>query len=63
MVRRTVGLVENEIGFTPEANVNEPAMVSLTRGLVMEHACFAGYQPCIAAAIDWFYDPNNNDVV
>ncbi|XP_041970735.1 membrane alanyl aminopeptidase-like [Aricia agestis] len=63
MVRRTVGLVEREIGFYPDISLTEPAMTSLTRGLVMEHACRARYQPCIAAAVDWFYDPNNNEVV
>lgn len=63
MVRRTVGRLEDEFSFTPELNINEPAMTSLARGLVMQHACKVGYQPCIAAAIDWFRDPNNGDVV
>lgn len=58
MVRRTIGSVENEIGFYPDPLVTEPAMTSLTRGLVMEHACKSNYQPCIAAAVDWFYDPD-----
>ena len=62
MIRRTILEFESEIGFYPEANV-EPAMISLTRGLVMDHACRSGYDPCIAAAVDLFYDPNNNDVV
>ncbi|XP_045494179.1 aminopeptidase N-like [Colias croceus] len=63
MVRRSIVTLENELGFTPEVNINEPAMTSLVRGLVMRHACVVGYQPCIAAAIDWFRDPNNKDAV
>ncbi|XP_049694530.2 membrane alanyl aminopeptidase isoform X1 [Helicoverpa armigera] len=63
MVRRTVGGVERELSFNPDVTLTEPVMSSLTRGLVMDHACRARYQPCIAAAVDWFYDPNNNDVV
>lgn len=63
MVRRTIGTFEDEIGFRPELNTIEPAMVSLTRGLVMDHACRSNYDPCIAAAIDWFYDPDNNGVM
>ncbi|CAG5041313.1 unnamed protein product [Parnassius apollo] len=62
MIRRTIGTFENEIGFTPD-NVIEPAMTTLVRGLVMDHACRANYDPCIAAAVDWFYDPNDNTVV
>ncbi|KAI8424610.1 hypothetical protein MSG28_003044 [Choristoneura fumiferana] len=63
MVRRTVGRVEREIGFYPEfsATATEPSMEALTRGLVMDHACRANYQPCIAAAVDWFYDPDIRD--
>ncbi|XP_053604247.1 membrane alanyl aminopeptidase-like isoform X2 [Plodia interpunctella] len=61
MVRRTIGRVENELGFYPDPKISEPAMDSLTRGLVMDHACRANYQPCIAAAVDWFYGPNTND--
>ncbi|XP_063824400.1 membrane alanyl aminopeptidase-like [Ostrinia nubilalis] len=56
LVRRTIGAIENELGFKPD--LTEPAMDSLTRGIVMDHACRAGYDPCIAAAVDWFYDPN-----
>ncbi|NP_001266329.1 membrane alanyl aminopeptidase-like [Bombyx mori] len=63
MVRRTVGALEDEIGFNPDTSLTEPAMVSLTRGLVMDHACRANYEPCIAAAIDLFYNPNNNEEV
>nr|WAK99419.1 aminopeptidase N 9 [Spodoptera frugiperda] len=63
MVRRTIPTFEREIGFYPDTSINEPSMTSLTRGLVMDHACRAGYRPCIAAAVDWFYDPNNNEVV
>ncbi|XP_034830016.1 aminopeptidase N-like [Maniola hyperantus] len=59
MIRRTIVAVEQEIGFEPEAA--EPAMVSLTRGLVMEHACKVGYEPCTAAAVDIFYDPTSNE--
>ncbi|XP_013184638.1 membrane alanyl aminopeptidase isoform X2 [Amyelois transitella] len=55
MVRRTIGSIENELGFYPDPLLSEPAMDSLTRGLVMDHACRANYQPCIAAAVDWFY--------
>ncbi|KAH9643211.1 hypothetical protein HF086_012873 [Spodoptera exigua] len=63
MVRRTIPAFEREISFYPDTSVSESAMTSLTRGLVMDHACRAGYRPCIAAAVDWFYDPNNNEVV
>ncbi|XP_063360349.1 aminopeptidase N-like [Cydia amplana] len=63
MVRRTVGRVEDEIGFYPDISVTEDSDVAMTRGLVMEHACKAGYAPCVAAAIDWFWDPNDRDVV
>ncbi|KOB74749.1 Aminopeptidase N-11 [Operophtera brumata] len=63
MVRRSIGAFEREIGFSPDPALSEPAMVSLTRGLVMDHACRANYQPCIAAAVDWFWDPNNNENV
>ncbi|XP_030032718.2 membrane alanyl aminopeptidase [Manduca sexta] len=63
MVRRTIGALEDELGFSPDPLVTEPAMASLTRGLVMDHACRANYDPCIAAAEDWFYDPNNDDIV
>ncbi|CAK1599087.1 unnamed protein product [Parnassius mnemosyne] len=62
LVSKIIGTFENEIGFTPD-NVIEPAMVTLVRGLVMDHACRANYDPCIAAAVDWFYDPNDNSVV
>ncbi|KAM3967321.1 membrane alanyl aminopeptidase [Aphomia sociella] len=61
MVRRTIGRVENEIGFYPDPQINEPAMVSMTRGLVMDHACRSNYNPCIAAAVDWFYDSNRDE--
>uniref|UniRef100_A0A2A4J290 Aminopeptidase n=1 Tax=Heliothis virescens TaxID=7102 RepID=A0A2A4J290_HELVI len=63
MVRRTVGGVENELSFYPDITLTESVMASLTRGLVMDHACRARYQPCIAAAVDWFYDPDNSGVV
>nr|ASU92549.1 glutamine aminopeptidase-like protein 11 [Achaea janata] len=63
MVRRTIGAVERELGFYPDITLSEPAMQTLTRGLVMDHACRANYQPCIAAAVDWFYDPDNSGVV
>ncbi|XP_048007238.1 aminopeptidase N-like isoform X2 [Leguminivora glycinivorella] len=63
MVRRTAGKVENEIGFYPDISVTEDSDVAMTRGLVMEHACKARYAPCIAAAVDWFWDPNDRDVV
>lgn len=63
MVRRTIGSVEAELGFKPDPLLTEPSSHSLTRGLVMDHACRANYQPCIAAAVDLFYDPNNNGVV
>ncbi|XP_063619790.1 aminopeptidase N-like [Cydia splendana] len=63
MVRRTVGRVENEIGFYPDISVTEDSDVAMTRGLVMEHACKVGYAPCVAAAIDWFWDPNDREVV
>ncbi|XP_049870319.1 membrane alanyl aminopeptidase-like [Pectinophora gossypiella] len=60
MLRRAIVAAENEYGFYPDPNVVEPAMNSLTRGLIMDHACKANYQPCIAAAVDWFYDPNSD---
>ncbi|CAH1647280.1 unnamed protein product [Spodoptera littoralis] len=64
MVRRTIPAVERELTFYPDTpSTSESAMTLLTRGLVMDHACRAGYRPCIAAAVDWFYDPNNNEVV
>ncbi|XP_072939971.1 membrane alanyl aminopeptidase-like [Epargyreus clarus] len=63
IIRRIMETFEEEIGFDPDPQINEAAMVSLTRGLVMDHACRAEYDPCIAAAVDWFYDPNNNSVV
>lgn len=63
MVRRSIGAFERDIGFSPEINLSEPAMVSLTRGMVMDHACRSNYQPCIAAAVDWFWNLDNNDVV
>ncbi|XP_047528953.1 membrane alanyl aminopeptidase-like [Vanessa atalanta] len=62
MVRRTIPLFEEELGFVP-STANEPAMDRLTRGLVMDHACRSGYDPCIAAAVDLFYDPNDNEAV
>ncbi|XP_013142060.1 PREDICTED: membrane alanyl aminopeptidase-like isoform X2 [Papilio polytes] len=62
MVRRAIVAFEEEIGFEPE-RATEPAMVSLTRGLVMDHACRSNYDHCIGVAIDMFYDPNNNEVV
>lgn len=62
MVRRAIVAFEDEIGFEPE-RATEPAMVSLTRGLVMDHACRSNYDHCIGVAIDMFYDPNNNEVV
>ncbi|KAJ8733124.1 hypothetical protein PYW08_001422 [Mythimna loreyi] len=63
MVRRTIHAFENEIGFYPDMATTEPTMQTLTRGLVMEHACKANYAPCIAAAVDWFYERNNVGVV
>ncbi|CAH0605710.1 unnamed protein product [Chrysodeixis includens] len=60
MVRRTIGAIEDELGFSPTISQTEPVMDSLTRGLVMEHACKANYQPCIAAAVDMFYDADDN---
>ncbi|XP_050343836.1 aminopeptidase N-like [Nymphalis io] len=62
MIRRTITLFEEELGFEP-SSATEPAMDSLTRGMVMDHACRSGYDPCIAAAVDLFYDPNNNGAV
>lgn len=37
-------------------------MISRTRGLVMDHACRAEYEPCIAAAVDWFFDADADEV-
>ncbi|XP_035438240.2 membrane alanyl aminopeptidase-like isoform X2 [Spodoptera frugiperda] len=63
MIHRTIPAFEREVTFYPNMAVIEPSMTSLTRGLVMDHACRAGYRPCIAAAVDWFYDPDNKGVV
>ncbi|XP_046963465.1 membrane alanyl aminopeptidase-like [Vanessa cardui] len=62
MVRRTIALFEEEFGFVPNT-ANEPDMLRLTRALVMDHACRSGYDPCVAAAVDLFYDPSDNEVV
>ncbi|OWR41738.1 hypothetical protein KGM_209794 [Danaus plexippus plexippus] len=43
---------EEEVGFTPNSLDVESAMKSLTRGLVLEHALRAGYDPCVAATPD-----------
>ncbi|GBP46434.1 Membrane alanyl aminopeptidase [Eumeta japonica] len=59
MVRRTIGTLEQELTFYPDILVQEDTSVAMARGLVMDHACRANYAPCIAAAIDWFYDPNS----
>lgn len=59
MIRRVIRTFEEEVSFTPDNS--EPAMTTLTRGIVMDHACRANYIPCVAAAIDWFYDPDSND--
>ncbi|CAH2105886.1 unnamed protein product [Euphydryas editha] len=62
LIRRIVTLFEEEIDFTP-SQAQEPAMRTLTRGLVMDHACRSGYDPCIAAAVDLFYNPNDPEAV
>ncbi|CAH0725369.1 unnamed protein product, partial [Brenthis ino] len=62
LIRRIMGTFEEEIGFIPPLG-NEPVMQVLTRGLVMDHACRSGYEPCIAAAVDLFYDPNDDGAV
>lgn len=59
MIRRTIGSFEDELSFNPDPN--EPAMTSLTRGIVMDHVCRSNYDPCLAAAIDWFYDADANE--
>ncbi|KAJ2952369.1 hypothetical protein O0L34_g4653 [Tuta absoluta] len=59
MIQKIITAVESELTFYPDNAIIEPAMVSLTRGMVMDHACRSGYAPCVAAAIDWFYDPNS----
>ncbi|XP_026755769.2 aminopeptidase N-like isoform X2 [Galleria mellonella] len=61
MVRRVISRVEDEIGFDPDPRVSEAAMVTMTRGLVMEHACKSNYNPCVAAAVDWFYDSDSDE--
>lgn len=61
MVRRTIETFEEEITFYPEPSINEPAMTMLTRGILMDHACRSNYEPCIDAAYEWFYDPNDDD--
>ncbi|XP_068631137.1 membrane alanyl aminopeptidase-like [Battus philenor] len=62
MIGRTIVAFEEEIGFIPDDG-SEPAMNSLMRGLVMDHACRANYEPCVAAAVDLFYDPDDNELV
>ncbi|CAH0407482.1 unnamed protein product [Chilo suppressalis] len=57
IVRRIISTVENDLDFRAENRV-EPSMDTLTRGMVMDHACRAGSETCIAAAIDWFYLDN-----
>ncbi|KAL4705516.1 hypothetical protein ACJJTC_011458 [Scirpophaga incertulas] len=54
-IQKTVNAVETELSFSPNIDVMEPPMTTLTRAMVMDHACRAGYDVCIAAAIDWFY--------
>lgn len=61
MIRRVMEAFEEEIGFEPEGL--EPAMVSLTRGMVMEHVCKVGYEPCVVVAVDMFYNPNDPEEV
>lgn len=61
MIRRTIPTFEDEIGFEPEITQIEDPMVSLTRGMVMDHVCRSNYQPCIAAAFDWFFDSNGDE--
>lgn len=63
MIRRTIGAVEDQLGFFPDLLLVEDAMATMTRGVVMEYACKHGYVPCQAAALDWFYDPNANEPV
>ncbi|XP_045446721.1 membrane alanyl aminopeptidase-like [Melitaea cinxia] len=58
LITRIITLVEEEYGFGPY-NPLDPPMNILTRGLVMDFACRSGYEPCIAAAVDLFYDPND----
>ncbi|XP_026755599.2 aminopeptidase N-like [Galleria mellonella] len=62
ILRKVISRFEKEIGFYPIVS-NEPAITSLTRGLVMDHACRANYQPCIEAAINWFYEPDSKRTV
>ncbi|OWR41739.1 aminopeptidase N like protein [Danaus plexippus plexippus] len=61
LLEKLIVSVEEKLGFEPQNS--DTAMVSLTRALVMEHACVSGYEPCIAAAVDMFYDPNNDGEV
>lgn len=61
MVRKTIRTFEDKVSFSPDPAINEPAMTSLARGIVMDHACRSNYNPCIAAAIDWFYDTNSDE--
>lgn len=61
MVRRTIETFEEEVSFTPDPSINEPAMTSLARGMVMDHACRSNHDPCVAAANDWFYDSNSDE--
>ncbi|KAJ8733125.1 hypothetical protein PYW08_001423 [Mythimna loreyi] len=60
IIKKTIRAFEENIGFYPDAANMEPPMQSLTRGLVMDHACRANYQPCIDAAKYWFYNPHNS---
>ncbi|XP_052740779.1 aminopeptidase N-like [Bicyclus anynana] len=61
LLRRAIVAVEEEIGWEPDGE--DTAMMSLTRGLVMEHACKIGYETCVAAAVDIFFNPNDEEEV
>ncbi|XP_022125613.2 aminopeptidase N isoform X1 [Pieris rapae] len=63
VIRRIMMTAETDLTFTPELNVNERAMRSLSRGLIMDISCRGGYEPCIAAAVDLFRNPTDNTVV
>lgn len=62
LIRRTIAAFEEELSFSPAESIIEPAMTTLTRGIVMDHVCRSNYIPCIAAAIDWFYDHNGDEL-
>ncbi|CAK1546282.1 unnamed protein product [Leptosia nina] len=63
LIGRVTNAAETNLTFSPDPNLTEPAMRSLARGLIMETVCKANYQPCVAAAVDLFRDPNDANAI